>query len=499
VNSVKVTEAASPVSIFSVLILLGALLVGIIIGVFSITYVIVLAGALALAIILLLRLHECLLALIVAAHILIDSYMGYAPYQIALIMAVLLLIVCYLGRSVDRPWTEPRLFWLWIAFIVLTIVPTIKGGDFSLINSIGRYLEIVISPFIMFWLGNIIARDVAAIRRIFQWLAIMAALFSIHTIIETTTGVFLFESAKAKADLLQVGNFQLQEGISRAGSFFGNPNGNGIFLATCIFLPIGLFIESKNFWAKILYIVEMLLILPALMFTYSTGSWLATFVGVLVFMLLVGRVRYSLLLLLVVVALGVIALTIFPTQISAQLAHARDQGDFSLHVGDWLTALQVIQAYPIFGVGLGSQAYLVRAEPYRVSMQYKPLAEPDNSYLQWGATAGIPTMLVFLFMLGSVFWLAWQNWLHAETRYRVLFAAGIAALIALSVNSMSVDGWTSPLDVQFLGWLIAGVLTTPLLGRRLHHQPASSLAEATEASRVQVEAWIHNVKQGSVL
>ena len=493
----KVTALAFPVSIVSVLTLLIALLVGIIIGVFSITYAIVLAGALVLAIILLLRLDEFILALIVAVHILVDSYMGFALYQIALIMAVLLLIVCYFGRSTDRPWTEPRLLWLWIAFIVLTIVPTIKGGDFSLTNSIGHYLEIVISPFIMFWLGNIIAKDISAIRRIFQCLAITAALFAIHTIIETTTGVFLFESAKAKADLLQVGNFQLQQGISRAGSFFGNPNGNGIFLATCVFLPIGLFIESKRFWAKIIYVLELLLILLALTFTYSTGSWLATFVGILVFMFLVGRVRYSLLLFLSIVVLAMIALTVFPTQIAAQLTHARDQGDFSLHVGDWLTALQVIQAYPLFGVGFGSQAYLIRAEPYRVSMQYKPLAEPDNSYLQWGAIAGIPTMLVFLLMLGSVFWLAWRNWLAVETRYRVLFAAGIAALIALSVNSMSVDGWTSPIDVEFLGWLIAGAIATPLIGRHLNHQPTSSIAKAAEAGHIQVGAWISKARQGS--
>ncbi len=491
------TEQAFPVSIFSVLALLVALLLGIIIGVFNITYAIVLAGALVLAIILLLRLDEFILALIVAVHILIDSYMGFAIYQIALIMALVLLIVCYFGRSKDRPWTEPRLFWLWIVFIVLTIVPTIKGGDFSLTNSIGYYLEIVISPFIMFWLGNIIAKDIWAIRRIFQCLAIMAALFAIHTIIQTTTGIFLFESAKAKANLLQVGNFQLQQGISRAGSFFGNPNGNGIFLATCIFLPLGLFIESKQFWAKVIYLLELLLILLALMFTYSNGSWVATLVGMLVFMFLVGRARYSILLFLLIAALAMIALTIFPAQIAAQLAHAKDQGDLSLHIGDWLTALQVIQAYPLFGVGLGNQAYLIRAEPYRVSMQTKPLAEPDNSYLQWGAIAGIPTMLVFLLMLGSVFWLAWRNWLAVEARYRVLFAAGIAALIALSVNSLSVDGWTSPIDVQFLGWLIAGVVATPLIGRHLHHQPTSSIAKTAEAGYIQVRAWINKARQGS--
>jgi O-antigen ligase len=349
-----------------------------------------------------------------------------------------------------------------------------EGGAFSLTNSLGYYLEVVAGPFIMFWLGNIIAKDTSAIRRVFQALALTAAIFALHTIIEATTGKFLFESARAQANLVQ-NSFQLQAGVSRAGSFFGNPNGNGAFLATSFFLPLALFIESTSLRAKVLYLVEMLAILLALMFTYSNGSWIATLVGLMIFLFLVGRVRYSVLLTLLIVSLAGIALVFFPARIAIQLAHARDQGDLSLHLGSWATAFRVLMAYPLFGVGLGTQAYLILAEPYRVSAQTKPLAEPDNSYLQWGAIAGIPTMLIFLVLLGLVFWFAWRNWLAVETRYRVLFAGGICALIALSIDSLTVDGWTSPIDVEFLGWLIAGVVATPLIVRHLNLHPISAI------------------------
>ncbi len=216
-----------------------------------------------------------------------------------------------------------------------------------------------------------------------------------------------------------------------------------------------------------IYLLEMLSILLALMFTYSNGSWLAALTGLLVFMFLVGRVRYSVLLLLLVTALAVVALTVFPSFVAVQLARARDQGDLSLHLGAWQTAMRVIAAYPLFGVGLGDQAYLSLAEHFRVLAQTKPLAEPDNSYLQLGAIAGIPVMLIFLLLLALVFWFSWRNWLAIDTRYRPLFAGGIVALVAISVNSLTVDGWTSPLDVQFLGWLIAGVVASPLIGRCL--------------------------------
>ena len=177
----------------------------------------------------------------------------------SLLIGLLLLVVCYFGRSAKRPWTEPRWLWLWLMFLVWNIVPTLKGGSFSLTNSIGYYLEVVLSSFIGFWLGNLIARDIAPIRRLLQLLSLLSALFAIHTIIQATTGVFLFESARAKINLLAASNFQIGGGISRASSFFGNPNGAGGFMATCLFLPLGLFVESKRLWAKMIYLGESLL------------------------------------------------------------------------------------------------------------------------------------------------------------------------------------------------------------------------------------------------
>ena len=462
----KITERLSPALMFSLLALPAALLLGIAVTILNPLYVMAAAvGVMALGSMFLFRLDELMVSLIVAIHILVDAYLGLAVYQMALLMALTLLAVCYLGQSADRPWARPRFIWLWLLFLALTIFPMLKGGVYSLTNAFGTYLEIVFSPFIMFWLGNVIARDVSAVRRVFQWLSLIAALFAIHTIIEARTGVFLFETAHAKANLLEASNFRLGAHVARAGSFFGNPNGNGIFLATCAFLPLGLFVESERFWAKALHLAELLLILLALMFTYSNGSWAATLAGLFAFMFLVGRLRYSVLLFALVAILGAIAFTVFPAQIATQLAHARDQGDISLHFATWQTAARVMLAYPLFGVGLGGQAYLILSSPYRVLAQTKPLAEPDNSYLQWGAIAGIPVMLIFLTLLTLVFLFAWRNWRAVNAHQRALFAGGIVALIALSINSLSVDGWTSPIDVQYLGWLIAGVVTSPFIFR----------------------------------
>jgi O-antigen ligase len=479
---VNVIRWASSLSIFSILLVPGALLVGLAIGLFNPLYVLFTVAALVGTVFFLIRLDEFIVMLVILAHILVDSYLNYALYQGALILALILLIVCYLGRSEKRPWTEPRFFWLWIVFLVLTIVPMLEGGAFSLSNSFGYYLEVVFSAFVLFWIGNIVAKDVGAIRRIFQFLSIMAALFAIHTIIQATTGVFLFETAQAKAELAQYTTyFQLGGNVSRASSFFGNPNGNGIFLVVCAFLPLGLFFESKRFWPKALYLVETALIFAALAFTYSTGSWIAAIAGLMLFIVFSGRKEYSIAMVIAVVVVGIAVALAFPDKIAVQLNHSvTDKSSSSLHFGTWMTAINVMLAYPLFGVGLGSQAYLVLAEPYRVLQQTKPLAEPDNSFLQWGAIAGIPTMVVFLLILGTIFWLGWRNWRSVAVRYRVLFAGGAASILALSVNSMSVDGWTSPIDIQFLGWLLAGVVASPLVAQHLFSQTEGSAGEPIE-------------------
>jgi O-antigen ligase len=494
-----IRELISPSLIFTILALLAALFLGVVIGVFNPVYSVVVISTMLMAIIILLRLDELTVALIVAAHILVDSYLGFDVYQVALLMALILLSICYFGRSADHPWTGPRLIWLWVLFLILNIYPTINGGTFSFTNAIASYLNLVLSAFIMFWLGNIVAKDFSAIRRVFQLLSVLAALIAIHTIIQATTGKFLFESAHAEAMLAQYSNFQAEGAayVSRAGSFLGNPNGNGAFLATCFFLPLGLFIESKQPWAKMIYLIETLLILLALMFTYSTGSWIAILVGVVIFMFLVGRIRNIVLLLMLIMTLAVIAFTVFPSQIAAQQDHATSQSHLSGHLGTWQTAAGVIEAFPLFGVGLGDQAYLVRAEPYRAPAQTVPQAEPDTSYLQWGATAGIPVMLVFLLLLSYVFRLSWRNWRAIDNYYRPLLSGGIAALIALSINSLTVDGWTNPAGHEYLGWLIAGIVASPLIGHCMSKQSASPVDKTAKIVHVEVETTRMNTAMRS--
>jgi O-antigen ligase len=471
----KAMNAATPFSPVVLGLVPVALLLGVAISVLNPLYSFVIAAAIGLGFCLMLRLDAFIAALIVVVHIVIDAYMGFATYQLAMLLAVTLLLVCYLGRSKERPWTAPSLYLLWIPFLVLPIMAVLEGGKFSLTNSIGYYLPIVLSAFLMFWVGNNLARDTSSIRLAFQCLAMIGAILAMHTVIEATTGVFLLKSL-GKASAADA-TFMLDTGNSRLGSFFLNPNGNGMFLATFFFIPLGLFVETKSTWNKVIHVGQMMIILLALVETYSSGSWLGTIAALVVFLLLLGRVRDSIWITVFIVVMGGLGAIVLQAQIAAQLAHSSDTSSSSLHMATWRTAAHVMLTYPWFGVGLGNQAYLNLAEPLRDYAQTKPLQEPDNSYLQWGATCGIPMMLTFLVLLGSVFVSAFRNWLAVKPQERVFFAIGIASLIALSVCSLFVDGWTSPIDIPFPGWLIAGIIATPMIRRYRQSRLAVAGAE----------------------
>lgn len=455
----------SPASILLILVLVVAFPLGVMLSLFNPVYSIVAAGILFIGIVILLRWDVFMVVLIVAVHIIVDWYLAFR--LVSVLMGLVLLVVCYFGRSTEHPWVKPRFVWLWVAFLLLTIYPAIKGGSFDLYDADTYYPSIVFSAFMMFWLGNIVAKDVSAIRSVFQFLSLLATLIAIHTIIEATTGKFLLESARAQAALAQ-NSYQLVQNlgvqISRAGSFLGHPNENGDFLAFSFFLPLGLFVASKRVVAKISYLLAMLLILLALAFTYSSGAWIALFVGILIFVIFAGHIRYSLLLLVLIGVLTVMAFTVFSSQLALQLSHINANNESSLHLGAWQTALRVTEAYPLFGVGMGNQVYTISEEPFRVPAQIVPLFEPDNSYLQWSAEAGIPVLLIFLLLLGQAFRFSLRSWLAIDTRYRPLIGGGVAALTALCIDSLSNNGWTDPSGMVSLGWLVAGVMVAPFIG-----------------------------------
>jgi O-antigen ligase len=423
---------------------------------------------LAFTIILVLRQDALVIIGIVAINLYIDWYLGL--HFASLVIALALLYIFFLSRSLQYPWVIPRPLWLWILFLGIAIFPAIHGA-LTLRDTLIYYPDVVFGAFIMFWLGALVARSTASVRCFFVILAGFGVLIAVHIIIQKLTGITLLSSSRADTYIESNPDYQLNivANVRRLGSFFIQPDFAGIFFSMMIFIPLGLFVESQSFVVKILYLAETILMLPALLFTYSASAGIAALIGVIAFIVFVGRNSYRIQISSFVFISAIVLLAGFPLQLQLLLQHAADPRELILRNGLWQTAVRVIQAYPLTGVGLGHLAYLQYADPYRVPAQRVPIDHPHNSYLEWGAMAGLPVLIVFLALLSFTLWKAMRNWAQADVRTRSLLGSGIVTIIVLSVNSWSNEGWTLP-PLAALGWLILGVISSPLLTKRQNNE-----------------------------
>lgn len=441
----------------------------------------------ALAIIVFLRHDEVTASVVIVMSVLIDWYqLVGAPLHAAIITPVVaftLVSILFLTQSSERPWISPPYWWLW-GLLLLFAAPAILRGN-RLSESITYYMNIFVNALLMCFLGMQVARDFCKIRRLLSLLSAFGTLVAIHSIIFARTGIFLFETSNEVSYLASVNNFRLAgSNTSRAGSFLLNPDWNGAFLALMVFILVGLVLESSTRWAKGIYGVELLLVLLGLLFTFSLSAWIAVFAGLLLLLFMVIRGRYIWLFLGTVSLASVGSWLVFNRQVSALLQRANDPRELSLRLGAWETALRVILAYPLDGIGFGLSNYLERAEPYRVPLQYVPLAHPHNSYLEIAALAGLPVLLVFLALLGIIFWRALRVCFRGERRYRPLLGGAIISIVVFSINSLAINGWSlAPLAA--IAWLILGALASPALARTAQSQLSFGKRGLMKISRFQ--------------
>lgn len=454
------------VATFPVVAIGLALLAGVFIGILDPDKSIAICGVLCIGVLIVFRQDQACAAIVIALALCFDWFAG--TYILAPLMSIVLLGIFFLARSERQPFVGPRPPWLWLLFLGLTIWPALSPilhNSTTPYDSVYYYPLIVCTSFIMCWLGMVIGRDVRGMRRLFMLTAAFVTLIAIHTIIQALTGVFLFATLNAQTYLESVGNYQLgSSGMARAGSFFLQPDAGSAFLAMMVFLPAGLFVASSSFLAKLLYLGEILLILVALLFTYSTGAWLSAVVGMCVFIVLAGSMRFRLQILLFMVAASAVLYVIFSAQLSLLLQHGEDANGLILRQGLWETGLHIIQAYPLTGIGLSRTNYLLVSQNFRVAAAFITENNPHNAYVELGAMAGIPVLLVFVALIVWAFWQALRTWGRADTGTRSLLAGGIAAMVAVCFNNWSFGLWTLPPMVA-PQWILLGALASPLLAK----------------------------------
>jgi O-antigen ligase len=213
----------------------------------------------------------------------------------------------------------------------------------------------------------------------------------------------------------------------RAFGFFPDPHNFAFFVNLCLFSGLGHMFFQKKTAAKIWIGAALVLMAVAVGISFSRGAYLGLIVGAVFFTIIFLKRTGILGKALVAAGVLFVIILIFNSNIISQ----RLASSFNLKEGsnaerykNWVQAADIIQEYPLGGVGLGNYARTVDPTAAGRSSIYA-----HNLFLDIAAETGILSAVLFLLL---IFFSIWRN-----VKNNNMMSLGLASgLVAFSVHSV---------------------------------------------------------------
>ena len=278
------------------------------------------------------------------------------------------------------------------------------------------------------------------------------------------------------ADPLRWGQLPFEQ--NRSFSTYGNPDLLAGFLAFSIFINLGLlFSEDKIAWRRWYWFVLLLNSVVAIT-AFARSLWVAFFVTIIIFALLMWKQKakpikedYLFAGGLAAVVSGFIGFSLTRTDAvmnfwtRVQSIFEFDQGSALTRFQIWEAALAAIAERPIFGYGLDTFRLIFRhfAPPeYAQAAGFRSVADNVHNFpLQLATGIGIVGAVLFYALLFWIAFLAIRNCLKVTDKAkpaRILFIGITCACIAYCTHlffGLSLPGAT------FILWILMAVLLVP--------------------------------------
>ena len=291
-------------------------------------------------------------------------------------------------------------------------------------------------------------------------------------------------------DYMDVGDSSFDK--SRVGGIAEHSNTLGAFFDYYMFLLLGFFLVYARKLKAWLLLIPFALCFRGIMVTFSRGAYLAFAAGSLAAcwfrskFLFMAAVGIGLLLLInpVLLPAGIryrMGMTL--VRDPAEFGYAEDiaenfETSSARRIEIWRGAIRMIKDYPWWGVGYGAFPRMI-PNYTEVNLGF---VDAHNSYLLIAAEMGIPTLVVFLFMLLMVW--GYTYWLYRHTQdpsIKAIALGFLAGLIGLLVANM----FGSRMDDQVVSsyfWILCGLIMRGVLIERQErlvrsapHRPSARL------------------------
>jgi len=367
---------------------------------------------------------------------------GFPGLPVNLFDIVLVVVVCYfcfqILRGESKFYFYPSISIPALVYIILSGISAFHSADWSLSFTV---FVLMIKSYLafLFFANRIKTRDDLSL----VLLALMAGV-----LFQSFVGALQYVS---DGGFLK-GVFGIPEGalmaqiqgdfiLSRVGGTIGHPNALAKYLCFCIPVLLSYSFGKFNVPLRVLAFAATIAAGLTLVMTMSRGSWVAlglTFVFLFYEMFrryFKSRTKAIVAVILVNTLLAGATLALFE-DVRTRL-FKDDYGRAEARLPMAMIALDIIKTHPIKGVGLNNYTSVMHTYDHTREWQTYKFPHPvHNSYLLIAAESGIPTLLAFLWLIGSVFVKAWPAIKRFNSSISLLQAGWIGGLMTWLISGM---------------------------------------------------------------
>ncbi|MCX7832322.1 MAG: tetratricopeptide repeat protein [Actinobacteria bacterium] len=282
-----------------------------------------------------------------------------------------------------------------VIFISIGIVLSfLKHANVSATSEFAVYLCSIVG---LGFLSNFFSYDEERRRSIIKLIIFLLSLLGLYGLYQY---FLVYPNLKGSSEgFLKIFDFRLT-------SIFTSP---AAFAAVVILIwPVIFYflIEEKQVVRKTLYILSLIILLSALVFTYSKSALAAIFLqGVLISLFLArkkkGRIALNLSLLVIIVIVIFLLTVIFSSLRSGSVpsSFANLKGSFEGRISLWITALKMFIDNPISGVGAGAFKDLFYKYQYDGFFSINSHSTFIQAFSETGIFGGIGILLLAIYLI----------------------------------------------------------------------------------------------------
>ncbi|MFP4466540.1 MAG: O-antigen ligase family protein [Candidatus Goldiibacteriota bacterium] len=227
-------------------------------------------------------------------------------------------------------------------------------------------------------------------------------------------------------------------------------------------------VREKGSFMPWLYGGALIIVSPALLFTYTRGSYIGALAGLAVIMFLSGKRVFIAGLILMTAGMFLVKDTSFAQRLMDTARYKETRGSDMERILMWKSGIEIIKDYPVLGVGTANVSKVY--EKYRSERaKEKEQAHLHNNIIQVGAINGIPGILAVLWMFGALFIMQIKGAVKSAGFNKAVFTALAASTAAFFINGLFEYNLFSS-QVALIFWFLTGAGFALYGGRMLRDE-----------------------------